>query len=233
MCSKYAFTCQKSPTQSKLSLFLFVLDRHKMTENKTWAIASQLRERARHELFDLLQRISGKKDLYIDFDLFSLIDLTANAREIKEYGVEHLLKLDSALNSRSTNKRLFLLRPNMVRFLNLAKQLRQLDVRDAHLICVPRKFYAFEHLLEQEGLWGRCVLHELTAFDMVPVDYDLFSMVNSHLYLSIYLDQSIDWLSTLADSLVDFQKLIGRFSKTLAFGKLAGQVARQLDRSMR
>jgi hypothetical protein len=195
-----------------------------------WEVADRLRQRAREDLFDLLKSIEGVKDLFIDADLFPLIDLTSNATEIRKYNVENLHKLEATLNVQTKNKRLFLLRPNMVRFLALAKQLRQLDIRNAHLICVPRKFYAFEHLLEQEGLWGRCTLHELTSFDMIPVDYDLFSMVNSHLYLNIYLDHSTDWLSTLAASLVDFQKLFGRFSKTISFGKLAGQVARQLER---
>ncbi|CAF2479503.1 unnamed protein product [Rotaria sp. Silwood2] len=201
-----------------------------MSDSMKWEIADRLRQRARDDLFNLLQSIDGTKDLFIDADLFPLIDLTSNATEIRKYGVGNLHKLDGAQNFHTKNKRLFLLRPNMVRFLTLAKQLRQLDIRNAHLICVPRKFYAFEHLLEQEGLWGRCTLHELTAFDMVPVDYDIFSMVNSHLYLNIYLDQSTDWLSTIAASLIDFQELFGIFANTISFGKLAGQVARQLER---
>ena len=204
-----------------------------MSDIYKWEIADRLRDRARNDLFDLLKSIDGKKDLFIDADLFPLIDLTSNATEIKQYGVGNLHKLDATLNVQTTSKRIFLLRPNMVRFLSLAKQLRELDIRNAHLVCVPRKFYAFEHLLEQEGLWGRCTLHELTAFDLVPVDYDLFSMVNSHLYLNIYLDHSTDWLSTLAASLIDFQQLFGRFSTTLTFGKLAGQVGRQLERGQR
>ena len=198
-----------------------------------WEIADRIRENARNELFDLLKRIDGMKDLYIDADLFPLIDLTSTATEIRRCQVEKLHKLDSTLNDQSKNQLLFLLRPNMSRFLHLAKQLRQLNIRKAHLVCVPRKFYAFEHLLEQEGLWGRCVLHELKSFDMVPVDYDLFSMVNSHLYLSTYLDNSNDWLATLTESLVDFQHLFGRFSNTLAFGEIAGRVARQLERAQR
>ncbi|CAF3370658.1 unnamed protein product [Rotaria socialis] len=203
-----------------------------MSDIINWEIADRLRQRAREDLFSLLKSIVGQKDLFIDADLFPLIDLTSNATEIKAYGVGNLHKLDSAINVQTKNKRLFLLRPNMARFLALAKQLRQLDIRNAHLICVPRKFYAFEHLLEQEGLWGRCTLHELTAFDMVPVDYDIFSMVNSHLFLNVYLDQSTDWLSTLAASLIDFQRLFGKFSNTYSFGNLAGQVARQLERGL-
>lgn len=204
-----------------------------MSDIIKWEIADRLCQRARDDLFNLLKNIDGQKDLFIDADLFPLIDLTSNATEIRKYGVGNLHKLDATLNIQTKNKRLFLLRPNMVRFLTLAKQLRQLDIRNAHVICVPRKFYAFEHLLEQEGLWGRCILHELTSFDMIPVDYDLFSMVNSHLYLNIYLDHSTDWLSTLAESLIDFQKLFGRFSNTISFGKLAGQVARQLERGQK
>jgi hypothetical protein len=198
-----------------------------------WDIADRLRERAQQNLFDLLRGINGTKDLFIDADLFPLIDLTSNATEIRQCGVDKIHKIDGTLNSQSQNQRVFLLRPNMACFLTLAKQLRQSDSRNAHLVCVPRKFYAFEHLLEQEGLWGRCKLYELTAFDMVVVDYDLFSMVNSHLYLSIYLDHSTDWLSTLAVSLVDFQHQFGRFSTTLAFGKFAGQVSRQLEAAQR
>jgi hypothetical protein len=204
-----------------------------MSDPIIWEIADKLRERAREDLFQLLKNIDGLKDLFIDTDLFPIIDLTSTAAEIKKFGVENLHKLDSTLNVQTKNKRLFLLRPNMGRFLTLAKQLRQLDIRNAHVICVPRKFYAFEHLLEQEGLWGRCKLHELTSFDMIPVDYDLFSMVNSHLYLNIYLDHSTDWLSTLAASLIDFQQLFGKFFKTISFGKLAGQVARQLERGQK
>lgn len=204
-----------------------------MTDTVIWDIANGLRHRAREELFHLLNGIDGQKDLYIDADLFPLIDLTSNATEIRKYGVENLHKLTSTINSQAKNRRVFLIRPNLVRFLTLAKQLRQLDIRNAHVICVPRKFYAFEHLLEQEGLWGRCTLHELPSFDMVPVDYDLFSMVNSHLYLSIYLDHSTDWLSTLGASLIDFQRLFGRFANTISFGKLAAQVARQLERAQR
>jgi hypothetical protein len=198
-----------------------------------WEIAETLRQQARGDLFNLLQSISGQKDLFIDADLYPLIDLTSNAEEIRKYGVGNLHKLEATLNVQTKSQRVFLLRPNLVRFLTLAKQLRQLDIRNAHVVCVPRKFYAFEHLLEQEGLWGRCKLYELTAFDMIAVDYDLFSMVNSHLYLSIYLDHSTDWLSTLAASLIDFQKTFGRFSNTISFGQLAGQVARQLERGQK
>jgi hypothetical protein len=204
-----------------------------MSDNVKWEVADVLRQRAREDLFHLLHSIDGLKDLFIDADLFPLIDLTSNAAEIRKYGVGNLHKLDSVINVQTRNKRLFLLRPNIVRFLTLAKQLREMDIHNAHVICVPRKFYAFEHLLEQEGLWGRCTLHELTAFEMIPVDYDLFSMVYSHLYLSVYLDHSSDWLSTLSASLIDFQRTFGRFSTTLAFGKLAGQVARQLERGQR
>jgi hypothetical protein len=204
-----------------------------MTDIIKWEVADGLRQRAREDLFHLLNNIEGLKDLFIDADLFPLIDLTSNATEIQKYNVGNLYKLDATLNVQTKNKRVFLLRPNLVRFLSLAKQLRQLDIRNAHVVCVPRKFYAFEHLLEQEGLWGRCKLYELTAFDMIAVDYDLFSMVNSHLYLSIYLDHSTDWLSTLAASLIDFQKTFGRFSNTISFGQLAGQVARQLERGQK
>lgn len=204
-----------------------------MSDKTYWAIADGLREFARQDLFRLLKSIEGTKDLFIDADLFPLIDLTSNAAEIRAYSVENLHKLDANLNSKSKNKRVFLLRPNMVRFLTIAKQIRQLDIRNANLVCVPRKFYAFEHLLEQEGLYGRCKLHELPSFDMVPLDYDVFSMVNSHLFLNVYLDQSTDWLSTLASSLTDFQSLFGRFSNTISFGKLAGQVARQLEREQK
>ena len=228
----YSFESKKKKTNSYS--FDFVLLRKKlMTDIIKWEKADRLRQRAREDLFNLLTSIDGLKDLFIDPDLFPLIDLTSNVTEIRQYGVANLYKFDSTSNVQTKNKRLFLLRPNLVRFLTLAKQIRQANIRNAHLICVPRKFYAFEHLLEQEGLWGRCTLHELKAFDMVPVDYDIFSMVNSHLFLNIYLDQSSDWLSTLADSLIDFQELFGKFSNTIAFGKLAAQVARQLERGQR
>lgn len=201
-----------------------------MSDLNKWEIASSLRDRAREDLFHLLRSIDGQKDLFIDADLDPLIDLTSNATEIRQYKVENFYKLDLTLNVQTQNQRLYLLRPNLTRFLTLAKQLRQLDIRHAHIVCVPRKFHAFEHLLEQEGLYGRCKLYELTSFDMIPFDYDLFSMINSHLYLSVYLDHSTDWLSTLAASLIQFQQLFGKFVNTISFGKLAGEVARQLER---
>src|ERR1700722_726978 len=117
-----------------------------MSDSPKWEIANKIRQRARDDLFQLLKNIDGSKDLFIDSDLFPLIDLTSNATEIRNYGVVNLHKLDSTLNVQTKHKRVFLLRPNMVRFLTLAKQLRQLDIRHAHIICVPRKFYAFEHL---------------------------------------------------------------------------------------
>jgi len=201
-----------------------------MSDSAKWEIASSLRDRARDDFFALLDQITGRKDLFLDADLFPLIDLTSNATEIRQHNVGNLHKLESINNAQTKNACVFFLRPNLMRFLNLAKQLRQLNIRDAHIVCVPRKFHAFEHLLEQEGLFGRCKLYELTSFDMIPVDYDVFSMVNSHLYLSVYLDRSTDWLSTISASLIDFQQLFGRFSTTISFGKLGSQVARQIER---
>mgnify|MGYP001063228654 FL=1 len=201
-----------------------------MSDSAKWEIASSLRDRARDDFFALLDQIKERKDLFLDADLFPLIDLTSNATEIRQHNVGNLHKLESINNAQTKNACVFFLRPNLMRFLNLAKQLRQLNIRDAHIVCVPRKFHAFEHLLEQEGLFGRCKLYELTSFDMIPVDYDVFSMVNSHLYLSVYLDRSTDWLSTISASLIDFQQLFGRFSTTISFGKLGSQVARQIER---
>ena len=58
-----------------------------MTDSGKWEIAEILRQQARGDLFNLLQSIGGQKDLFIDADLFPLIDLTSNAEEIRKYGV--------------------------------------------------------------------------------------------------------------------------------------------------
>ena len=54
-----------------------------MSDITKWIIADRLRQRACDDLYDLLKSIEGVKDLFIDADLFALIDLVSTATEIK------------------------------------------------------------------------------------------------------------------------------------------------------
>ncbi len=77
-----------------------------------------------------------------------------------------------------------------------------------HIVFLPRKNIQCERIFEMEGLWSHVNILEL-PINLIPIDYDLFSMEQENTFIDSTLKKSNSPLLNVVDSLIDFQNKFG------------------------
>ena len=190
----------------------------------------RLRMEARHDFVDVLKKIPGPKDLFIDPELMKPLNHVAGAAFIREQGVEKMYKLEGTSPAQATNSRIYLARSEIDRCRTLAAHIKKNnDPSWKTLVAfVPRKTAACETYLEEEGLYGRIQTTEW-HLDLIPIDDDLLSLELKSFYRRVFVDRDQTWLHDVAFSLVKIQQLFGPISTFYAVGEMSKKIDRMFD----
>ncbi|XP_065919463.1 vacuolar protein sorting-associated protein 33B-like [Dysidea avara] len=194
-------------------------------------LLQDLRSVATYEFEDLLSKVNGTKDLVIQPELMPLLEHVTPYKFLKSRQVDRMFRLDSPTDEGNHN-RFFLIKPE----LQLVKQVlffieedrRSSIARNNVVIFVPRMLYTCESLMEQNGMCGLVKVCEW-HLDLLPLDNDFMSLEVNSAFRSLYIDQDLCCLHTVAISILNFQRTFGVIPTVHAVGPLASTVYRLMN----
>ena len=186
----------------------------------------ELKDIARYEFEDILKEVEDSKDLVIQPELMPIMEHVTPFKFLKSKRVDRMFKLDGATSEGSIN-RFFLIKPEMLS-VKLVMQFIEEDRRNQTprnnaIIYVPRILYVCEHLMEQNGICGLVKVYEW-HLNLLPLDTDFLSLEVSSAFRSLYVDQDLSCLHTVASSILDFQRNYGVIPAVHAVGELSRTV---------
>ncbi|XP_037304284.2 vacuolar protein sorting-associated protein 33B [Pungitius pungitius] len=183
---------------------------------------SLLKRLARDQLIYLLEQLPGKKDLFIEADLMSPLDRIANVSTLKQHEVDKLYKVEHKPVVSTSDQLCFLIRPRIqtVKWIcdvaNADKAVGRF--RRYKIIFTPRKFYACEAVLEEQGIFGEVTTDEW-SFSLLPLDDDVISMELPEFFRDNFLAGDQRWVRTAGSALHLLHSLYGPFSKLYGIGR--------------
>lgn len=183
---------------------------------------SLLKRLARDQLIYLLEQLPGKKDLFIEADLMSPLDRIANVSTLKQHEVDKLYKVEHKPVVSTSDQLCFLIRPRIqtVKWIcdvaNADKAAGRF--RRYKIIFTPRKFYACEAMLEEQGIFGEVTTDEW-SFCLLPLDDDVISMELPEFFRDNFLAGDQRWVRTAGSALHLLHSLYGPFSKLYGIGR--------------
>lgn len=181
-------------------------------------------------LINTLKAIDGAKDLIIEQDLIHPLDHIASVGSLKGIGgVEKIYKLEAKGPPAASRQCAYLVRstlPNMkliADHITLDKQ-RKRDCK-YYIICIPKKVAVCEQLLEREGVIGSVQLLEF-PLGLIPLDTDLFSLELPGFFASFFLEEDSSWTYSIAQSILQLERLCGPIPDIYGQGSCAEGVLR-------
>lgn len=186
----------------------------------------ELKDIARYEFEDILKEVDDTKDLVIQPDLMPIMEHVTPFRFLKSMRVDRIFKLDGVTSEGSFN-RFFLIKPELLS-VKLVMQFIEEDRRNQAprnnaIIYVPRVLYTCEHLMEHNGIHGLVKIFEW-HLDLLPLDADFLSLEIPSAFRSLYVDQDLCCLHTVATSILNFQRSYGQIPSVHAIGELSRTV---------
>ena len=200
-------------------------------EQKDEDFLQELKDIARYEFEDILKEMNGPKDLVIQPELMSVMEHVTPVKFLRSKGVERMFRLDSPTEEGNDN-RFFVVRPELLSvkqmLLFIEEDRRSQRSRNNAIVYVPRMSYACEHLMEQNGIHGLVKVHEW-HLDLLPLDTDFLSLEITSAFRSLYVDQDLSCLHTVATSILNFQRSFGAIRSVHAIGELSRSVYRLMN----
>lgn len=196
-----------------------------------------LREAARKDLREFLDKCSGSKAIVWDEYLTGPFGLIAQYSLLKEHEVEKMFTLKGGrIPSAAVKNIVFFVRPRLELMDIIAENVAsedKLQPRDFHILFVPRRSLLCEQRLKEKG-----VLHSFTnideyILDLIPYDGDLLSMESESSFRECYLENDQTSLYHAAKGLMTLQALYGTIPQIFGKGECARHVANMMLRMKR
>ena len=186
----------------------------------------ELKDIARYEFEDILKTVDGIKDLVIQPELMPVMEHVTPFSLLKSNKVDHIFTLDGGATEGNIN-RFFVIKPEMLSVklvLEFIEEDRRNQTdRNNAIIYVPRILYTCEHIMEQNGIYGLVKIFEW-HLDLLPLDTDFLSLEISSAFRSLYVDQDLCCLHTVATSILNFQRSYGMIPSVHLVGQLSRDV---------
>lgn len=200
-------------------------------EQKDEDFLQEIKDIARYEFEDILREMDGPKDLVIQPELMSLMEHVTPVKFLRSKRVDRMFRLESPSDEGGDN-RFFVIRPELLSvkqtLLFIEEDRRSHKQRNNAIIYVPRTSYACEHLMEQNGIHGLVKIHEW-HLNLIPLDTDFLSLEITSAFYSLYVDQDLSCLHTVATSILNFQRSYGSIPSVHAIGELSHNVYRLMN----
>uniref|UniRef100_A0A7N6A8T7 Vacuolar protein sorting-associated protein 33A n=1 Tax=Anabas testudineus TaxID=64144 RepID=A0A7N6A8T7_ANATE len=197
-----------------------------------------LREAARKELREFLDKCAGSKAIVWDEYLTGPFGLIAQYSLLKEHEVEKMFTLKSGrLPSADVKNIIFFVRPRLELMDIIAENVFSEDKahssRDFHILFVPRRSILCEQRLREQGVLGSFINIDEYILDLIPYDGDLLSMEYESAFRECYLENDQTSLYHTAKGLMTLQALYGTIPQIYGKGECARHVANMMLRMKR
>ncbi|KAK7934212.1 hypothetical protein WMY93_005108 [Mugilogobius chulae] len=197
-----------------------------------------LREAARKELREFLDKCAGSKAIVWDEYLTGPFGLIAQYSLLKEHEVEKMFTLKRGrLPSADVKNIIFFVRPRLELMEIIADNVFGEDKlhssRDFHILFVPRRSMLCEQRLKELGVLGSFINIDEYILDLIPYDGDLLSMEYESAFRECYLENDQTSLYHTAKGLMTLQALYGTIPQIYGKGECARHVANMMLRMKR
>uniref|UniRef100_A0A8C6PLH4 Vacuolar protein sorting-associated protein 33A n=1 Tax=Nothobranchius furzeri TaxID=105023 RepID=A0A8C6PLH4_NOTFU len=197
-----------------------------------------LREAARKELREFLDKCAGSKAIVWDEYLTGPFGLIAQYSLLKEHEVEKMFTLKSGrLPSADVKNIIFFVRPRLelmdIIADNIFSEGKLHSSRDFHILFVPRRSMLCEQRLKEQGVLASFTNIDEYILDLIPYDGDLLSMEYESAFRECYLENDLTSLYHTAKGLMTLQALYGTIPQIFGKGDCARHVANMMLRMKR
>ena len=191
-----------------------------------------VRDLARKELSDYLDKYSGTKVLVWDEGLTGPMDLIAKYQFFKERSVIKMFSLKGGrLPKLSADNIVFLTRPNLEQIDKIADNVKSEEISsnggvriDFHILFVPQKSLLCEMRLKDRGVYGSFTFLDELSVSWFPLDSDVVSMEKPSIFADFHLKNDPTCLHEMARAMITLQALYG--FAPMVYGK--GDAAQKL-----
>ncbi|XP_063985833.1 vacuolar protein sorting-associated protein 33B [Diachasmimorpha longicaudata] len=191
---------------------------------------SVLQQISQRKFVDVLDSISGKKDLIIEQKLMKPLDSFIGATVLKRHGVDKIFKLEPGLKPTNT-QRIFLTSCDLIsckRVLDqIQSELSQAHGISFHILATPRVPAVIHSLIEEEGLSDLVTIRPLT-WEAIQIDGNVLSL-ETPMFSDLYYYRDNGLLPGLARSTWSLQMVLGWPKITLTFGKYSEQLLKMVE----
>ncbi|XP_039660453.1 vacuolar protein sorting-associated protein 33A [Perca fluviatilis] len=197
-----------------------------------------LREAARKELREFLDKCAGSKAIVWDEYLTGPFGLIAQYSLLKEHEVEKMFTLKSGrLPSADVKNIIFFVRPRLELMDIIAENVFSEDKmhspRDFHILFVPRRSMLCEQRLKEQGVLASFINIDEYILDLIPYDGDLLSMEYESAFRECYLENDQTSLYHTAKGLMTLQALYGTIPQIYGKASACQHVANMMLRMKR
>lgn len=191
---------------------------------------ASVKELARKELSDYLDKYAGTKILVWDEGLTGPMDLIAKYQFFKERGVKKMfpLKTGRLPKVQGADNIVFVTRPHLEHMDKIADNVKSEELSgvriDFHILFVPNKSLLCEMRLKDRGVYGSFTFLDELAVHWFPLETDLISMERPSIFNDFHLKNDPTCLYEMARALTSLQALYG--FAPVVYGK--GDAAKKL-----
>jgi len=202
----------------------------------------QLRELARSELLELLDKYNGTKALVWDESLTGPLGLIAEYSALKDHEVTKMFPLKSGrLPPCNVENVVFVVRPTLKAMDFVADNIKQEEKhgggsgtkKEYHIVFVPRKSLLCEKRLKDSGVFGSLTFVDQLPVNLFPLDSDLLSMELPSSFRDYHLDGDPTCLHHAARAMMTLQAVCGVIPRVYGKGKAAAQMFDLMSRMRR
>ncbi|KZF26012.1 Sec1-like protein [Xylona heveae TC161] len=196
---------------------------------------TDIQEKARKDLLNLLEGVRGKKNLVLEKDLAGPIGVFVKFSTLQDYGVDRVFFLENDNVDSSQRNVIFLTRGEHTKSVQaVAEQIKRLQRttqidHDFHIFLLPRRTLVCNQVLEDAGVLGDVSTAEFPLY-FIPLETDLLSLELPDSFGDLYLRGDPTCIFMAARSLMLIQQQHGLFPRILGKGDNSRRLADLLIR---
>eukprot|EP00767_Chilomastix_cuspidata_P001483 gnl/Chilomastix_cuspidata/1595.p1 GENE.gnl/Chilomastix_cuspidata/1595~~gnl/Chilomastix_cuspidata/1595.p1 ORF type:complete len:650 (+),score=375.00 gnl/Chilomastix_cuspidata/1595:422-2371(+) len=193
-----------------------------------------VRDKQREELFGILDTIEGRKTLIIEPYIEPCLSLILERQELKEFGVDVVMKLSADFPSRATRSIVYLVRPTVPSLRTISRHILSRRYGDStyafHAIFIPRELSNVQRIMngvDDGNAYGDIAsyTHSL-ALNWFPLETDTVSMELHRPLLTTLVESDYSHVHAMAHGLMSLQCTFGTVPRIRGKGELSQRIAR-------
>lgn len=188
---------------------------------------SHVKELAKHELLECLDRCVGTKAIVWDQKLVAPFGLIADYITLKDHKVIQMFELRSGkLPQINAQHVIYLIRTKLSFMDTIADNImnedkKSLSNKEFHILFVPRRSVLCEKKLEVLGVFGNFNIIDEYSIELFALDSDVLSMEWNQCFRELYLENDFTSLFHSAKAIMTLQTIYGIIPNVYGLGKCA------------
>ncbi|XP_058119397.1 vacuolar protein sorting-associated protein 33B [Anopheles ziemanni] len=199
------------------------------------------RQIAQEKLQHVFYSIPSEKDLIIDPALIKPLEHVCGASWLRKKGIDKIFKFDPKNPPPKRKQFLYFISSSLLTFKSVLDQisgyqsqtssLMEPDIRykQYHVLVFPSVVASFEHLLEEEGLFGIVELYNF-QWDFLLLDEAILSLELPNVFADVFVRNDTTLLGSIAQSLRIFNLVMGKPNLIFSFGENAEKILHMVQR---